>query len=620
MPDSSEIVGLSDAAGASNHGFCSGDASADGQLAADACPVACGSCTPHRSNADIWAELQAEACKLTDVTQRSALAREALEANEVRPLSYTMYGQLSDGFVAELNQAVLERDVQTAALQVIVRLETAVHAEAVNAAQNAANSAQNTAQTAADEAGWYGQQEASNQQMAAGYADSIRQVEAKIQAKRRTLRIDSHRLEDGLSAMLQGARSAFSADIANADAAAKKQMVVDAGKGIFSIGMAVLSGNPLAVTGAVKDTASALAGDVFDYFRCSPAAIHVYDRINSHLGGVNSALSAHGLGSLNAYDIGSCDLDHLDCGHLDHAACDADKATITNALEQLSDFQAFIGSLDGLAELSSTILDPNAAVSAADLPRVALLRSSLGVISASTSIQVFTEAATLGAVAGDVVQLVSLVTSKSGMIGNFYKSKLASQNSAVRKQMFVTEAARARALAASTTADSTANTAARSAEESAALVTYWDRHLLDRCYVALLFFAQQSQALQFISLVKNTILPGVLAQLQSRRHSANEFKDLLVGAHRQLTLQYASVLQASNNCGGGCWSVVDYQLADLPGNSFAADGALTLSIDIPANSGYGHVTYTDVRVYLIGLRTPVIRHRLCLVFLLYLRG
>jgi hypothetical protein len=544
------------------------------------------------SSRNSLAEMHREACDLADVTLRSTLAREALEANEVRPLTYTMYGHLYDYFADELEHDVDQHDVQAAALQVIRQLESDIQTAAANAAHN-------LAQNAANEAGWYAQQEATNQQMASGYLDSIRGVERRIQATKLSLGVNEHQLEDRLSASLQGARDAFDDDIHNADATAKKQMVVDAGKGIFSIGLAVLSG-PVAALSALKDSASTLAGDVFDYFRCSPIAIHAYDAINRHLGGVNSALSSHGLGTVNAYDIGSCDLNHLDCGHLDHDACDADKATITNALEQLSDFQAFVGSLDGLAQLSNIALDPNAEASATDLPRVALLRSSLGVIDASTSIQLFTEAATLGNVASDVNQLVALLTSKLDMLGNYYKAKLASQNFAVRRQMFVRQAARVNALAADTTAGA-ADSAARTAEWSAALEAYWERHMLDRCYVALLFYAQQSQALQFIALQKNRNLAGVLEQLQARRHSANEFKDLLILAHNHLTLQYANVLQSSNNCGGGCWSVVDFQLADLPANTFASDGSLTVSIDIPPTAGYGHVTYSDARVYLIGL-------------------
>ena len=53
------------------------------------------------------------------------------------------------------------------------------------------------------------------------------------------------------------------------------------------------------------------------------------------------------------------------------------------------------------------MLDPSAEVSVADLPKVALLTAALGSMDASTSIQIFTEVATLGDVGTDVAQVWS---------------------------------------------------------------------------------------------------------------------------------------------------------------------------------------------------------------------
>ena len=106
---------------------------------------------------------------------------------------------------------------------------------------------------------------------------------------------------------------------------------------------------------------------------------------------VNASLSGAGLGTVDAYDIAGCDLKHLDCGRLDAAACDKDKAKVRAGLEQLADVRKFVGSVGGLAALTNAVLDPAAAVSAADLPRVALLRATLGSIDASVGVSLFTE-------------------------------------------------------------------------------------------------------------------------------------------------------------------------------------------------------------------------------------
>jgi hypothetical protein len=67
--------------------------------------------------------------------------------------------------------------------------------------------------------------------------------------------------------------------------------------------------------------------------------------------------------------------------------------------------------------------------------------------------------------------------------------------------------------------------------------------------------------------------------------------------------EWASALGRSNNCGGACWSMVEFSLAELPGNNFAADRTLTVNIAIPAAVSYSDVTFSDARIYLIGLDT-----------------
>ena len=91
---------------------------------------------------------------------------------------------------------------------------------------------------------------------------------------------------------LQGAQDALAADIDDAAVAARRQMVKDAVKLGFAVGLAAIAapftgGASLLVAGAyiamnpgVRDAALALGADVFDAFKCSKQAMHAYDRIS----------------------------------------------------------------------------------------------------------------------------------------------------------------------------------------------------------------------------------------------------------------------------------------------------------------------------------------------------
>ena len=472
--------------------------------------------------------------------------------------------------------------------------------------------------TAVDSANIVAAKQVQDAQTADGYAASIRQIEGKIQSKQAELGIDQRRLGETLSDAVQSSQDAMAVDIENADVAARRQMVKDAVKLGFAVGLAALAapftgGLSLVVAGGyvasqylsndanngrIADAVLALGSDVFNYFKCSKTAIHVYDSINAHLSSVNDGLSNAGLGTLDAYDIGSCDLDHLDCGHLDEEACDADKNEVRSALTHLNDLRGFLANIGGLAALANTVLDPDADVSPEDLPRVALMRSTLGSIDASVTVSLFTKAAMLGDVATDVPQLVELIEAKLDMLTNFYKAKLDWQVATVTTNIFAAQAARAQALATAS---------GDSEEETVALAEYFEGTILQNCFVALVYLVQQTQAFQFMSLQKDSGIDQLLVKLRQERQEPAAYKTLVMDAHNELLTKWQAVLGESNNCGGETWGSVDFELAQMPGNSFAADGTLTVDIGIPPHNGYSHVTFSDAKVYLVGLSisTPV---------------
>jgi hypothetical protein len=357
----------------------------------------------------------------------------------------------------------------------------------------------------------------------------------------------------------------------------------------FGFGLSVISGD----IGGAKDDIMGLFGDVFDYFKCTKKARGVYDIINKHMTPVNNELSSVGFGTVDAYDIGSCDRSDNNCGHLDHDACEADKQAISAALEQLNVMQSFIGSLDGLRVLANTVLDPQAEVSADSLPRIALLRSTLGSIDASVVVSLLTKAALLGDVAKDVKQLIALLINKEDVLTNYYKSKLAGQAMVAGQQMFAAKAERANRLAR--------QYGEGSSQHENALVDYNDDALREKCLVMLRYHIEQVQAFKFMALQAYPHLDDTPEALKAEQMTAQDYHDLLVDAHGALIREWSSTLSRSNNCGGSCWSTVEFTLAELHGNTFAVDGKLTVDIAIPEVAAKSHVTFADVHIYLLGL-------------------
>merc|ERR1719183_1212853 len=188
-------------------------------------------------------------------------------------------------------------------------------------------------------------------------------------------------------------------------------------------------------------------------------------------------------------------------------------------------------------------------------------------------VSLFQDASSLDNVGETVAQLVSLTQSKFDMMASFYKAKLSAQNVAVRRQMLKAQAQRASAQADG------------SAENLRALEEYYDIHLRDQCYTALLFLIQQIQAYEYAAL---TDYPdkNLMSSLREQRLDPQIYVDALGDAHRALTQTWDAELAQVTNCGGKCWSNVDFLLSELPGNSFATDGTLDVSIEIPASAGY----------------------------------
>jgi hypothetical protein len=241
--------------------------------------------------------------------------------------------------------------------------------------------------------------------------------------------------------------------------------------------------------------------------------------------------------------------------------------------------------------LSAIAMSPQAGtVDPAQLPKVALLRTNVRSIDVSVGAAIFLDAAPAAHVKADVGQLVSLLLSKLDILSNWYKSKLASQDAAMRRAIQTHQANRAKQLVS------------QSVKQNQALVDLYDTHLRDKCYIAFRFLRQQSQALSYLTLKHDTAFESTMARLRQNRMSIRQYHSLLKKTYLSLLRRWSDTAAGTNNCGGHCWSSVDYSLATLSqGATFSASGHATIAIDMPVNVGYSHVTFSDVRVFLLGV-------------------
>ena len=495
-------------------------------------------------------EIYGDACELADVLGKVNAAGDPYQPNEVKPLTYTMYElffQLANADIQQIQQSV---DVESSAQQVIQQYEI------------------DAAATGADDAHWYSRQAQVSNDMASAYFASVQQLQTQIDSKQQALGIDQTSLITSLQSQVAEQHAALTSAMDQADKAAKKQLAKDVGKTLFSVILAVVAAPEtagLSLTAAAVQTAEFVGGNK----------------------DVQTAAKSLGMDAVT-YGMEV----HADqgCGHLNQQECDDLDAQIDAATAQLRNVRDCLESLDGLMRFNNLVLNEHATVTAADLPKVSLLRASLGQIDASVAVQVFANAATLGAVATDVTQLVALIQSKFDVVTNYYKAKLSSQDSAAQQTRFQHRADRAQALAL------------QSQAHLAALGTYLDVQLRSKCFLLLQYLIQQTQAYEYMALATDHNIVQILQQLAAQKVTVQDYAQLLNDAHSKLTQKWERTLVAANNCGGETWSSTEFLFSDLAGNTFQDDGHLTVSIGIPEQVGYSHVTFQDVRVYILGVQ------------------
>lgn len=590
------------------------------------------------------------ACGLASTAARAVVVKDALRPREVRgTLTYERYTRLI-GEVLDDVQGLITRDtIEQNAQQIIGTIEGDRMADAQ------------------DNAECYSTQREMAEDTANAYVESIRSLEDQIQATQQALGVGEHALISSLQATLAVAQQQFEEDKEKAYNDGQKEMLMNSisvgkavglavlgaapgsagsflsgGTGVLGGAATLLEGNPAGLIGmvtggmslgqgafsgasavvgddSVQGAALGLTGSVMDFFHCRKEVKQLCGAQTVGVPGV-SFLQMEVQPCETAFEVGGTFLgggasslaDHVSCdvgpeccwdgaliedtGCMGLAQCDADQQEIREAMQELDETRAFIASLGGLAQLSGLVLDPGATVDVHSLPNLALLKSTLNSIDATTTMQIFRSAAgddQLESLVPSLERLIELLRSKLEMLTNFYKSKLEAQSAQMRQEMLQQQAQRYR------------QSIEQGAEDARLKHDYLDGRVREKCYVALQYLIQQTQALEFAALEKHEPLNDLLTSLQQSRLEPEFYVSALQDYREGLESAILTLLSQSNHCGGVCSSAVDFELSQIPGNTFAVDGSLTVTIEIPEHVAFHHVSFSDVAVYLLGLPDAV---------------
>eukprot|EP01052_Picozoa_sp_SAG31_P031387 SAG31_NODE_3318_length_4420_cov_2.018051_5_plen_215_part_01 len=91
--------------GQRNHNYCDSDTDVNGRLAAQACPAACGACTPRSSTSPgaILSDLHNRACEMAGIIGQGYGLEALLMTTDVPPLSFSTYHNAFSNVRAYLN-------------------------------------------------------------------------------------------------------------------------------------------------------------------------------------------------------------------------------------------------------------------------------------------------------------------------------------------------------------------------------------------------------------------------------------------------------------------------------------------------------------------------------------
>lgn len=495
-----------------------------------------------------------EACEFANVTARAALAGEQFEPQQVQPLTFKEYDPLVQFWkfwIENLNNAKISTGM------IMMQANTVT------------------------------KDEKTNELMATAYLKTLRDIQKQIEQRRKVAGMDIQRLSSVLHGQLSSQQAALRNAIRAANIKFEARVVLESLGLMMSVAVAALCAQPEVAIYAIKsakEEALALAKKKALELAKEEALALCHDALQY----VETRKASCGLSNDKAF-LKQCHQMQSKVGVLEG---------------KLKDMHKFVSTITGLKNLADTVIDSRQAVPFNDLPHVALLRASLNTIQIDAKATAFARSSSNAniKITTDIEQLIALIRTKLDVLCNWYKAKLTAQSFHTRRQMY----------------EKQARLLSQFQPDSSNYASAWSQSkklgIMDACHSLLRLLIHQTQSFQYIFLAR---IPGVntadlLRSVQQAPLKASDFKKKLEVYSNKLQQAFFDEKKKLNNCANQCWSYLDIRLDELQGNQFAHSTAscqgpectqgFTVSIDVPHDPGYTHVTFSNVQVYLLGLR------------------
>ena len=450
------------------------------------------------------------------------------------------------------------------------------------------------------------------QASADGFALQIRRFEEQIVSTQAALQVDRTALTNSLNRRISAAQAEFDQarhpSFWNSDEGhlIEDAAVVTACAAIW-IGAAVTSlpSGGLSFAGAAEATASAIAIAGAMATTCAPCEKTTINAAK-HLAGDIMSVAKKRLETLN-----------MNCGDDGYADCLEHKRQIAELLDKQEGFLKFTDTMGALQNLTRVAIDHNPNHATAEIPKVHLQLADLDLLAASAAIQEdFVDASKDDALHEHVEQLIGYLKNKLKALSGYYTAMQQVQLYHTQREHFQQRAANA------------AQVGIAAEERRRLQEAFMDDKRLHMCHNGLILLAQQATAFEMMTLepipseVEGLFKGGrslrvarvsladpssystalVDPSLDSTGLSPGSYEDRLLSAQRQLGRQYSLWQAGKNNCGSGQQRYIRLGLSGWQLRQLENIGQVTVSVNLPLNPSHHHVTFSDLRVVIPGLK------------------
>ena len=195
----------------------------------------------------------------------------------------------------------------------------------------------------------------------------------------------------------------------------------------------------------------------------------------------------------------------------------------------------------------------------------------------------------------EVRHVVTLIRSKLEQMRAYYQAALAKAGHEQQRDLLARRMERSRALVENMHSDDD-----RLAETQA----YLDAELRSYSHIGLQYVVQQVRAYEYLFLEDAQVVD--LDRLRSRPMTGAQYLNFVTEAQTAIQTLKTRTAEQSNNGGNQGFAGITIELGNLPLQKarFIRTGEISLSIGLPADTTYFGVTFSDIRVFLVGLPPP----------------